>query len=84
VEEDHNLWNYLYFMYYLKKKPCAYTGIESSIAEKILKDDNSWFPIGKCLKLAADDADSLKLRVDKICAAIDGLIDEHRDFNYYN
>jgi hypothetical protein len=78
--EDHNLWYYLFFMYYLKKKPTPFTGIEAEIAQKISKDDHSWFPIGKSLKLAAsDDTETVADRVDKACAAIDGLISDYRE-----
>lgn len=76
VQEDHNIWNYLYFMYYLKKKPSDFTGVESAISHKILKDDHSWFPIGRCLKLNDEDDESLKSKIDKLRSKIDLIIAE--------
>ena len=36
IQFDHHLWNYLFYMYHLKKKEeTDYTGIESYIAEKV-------------------------------------------------
>lgn len=35
-ENDHNIWNYIYYIYYLMEKdPTEYTGIESEIALKV-------------------------------------------------
>ena len=37
IERDHNLWNYLYFLYHLKiTPPTDYNGIESYIADKVV------------------------------------------------
>jgi len=41
------MWNYLFYMSYVQDKlSTEYTGIESYVAEKIDKDENSieWFP----------------------------------------
>lgn len=52
TEKEHNLWNYLFYIVYLKKKdPIDYNGTESYIYEKYEKDDISWFPIGKSFSL---------------------------------
>lgn len=38
------MWNYMYYIAYLKwKKSDEYTGIESYVAEKLLKDDFTWY-----------------------------------------
>ena len=52
VENEHNTWNYLYYIVHLKyKNPIEYTGLESTIHHKYMDDDMSWFPIGKALSL---------------------------------
>ena len=53
-EEDHNPWNYFYFMYFLKMKDhTEYNGIESYIDSKLETDDTSWIPYDKTLDLKA-------------------------------
>jgi len=47
IDQDHNLFNYLYFKIYLMNKPTTeYNGTESMIG-----GDSSWFPIHKALVL---------------------------------
>ncbi|KRW98640.1 hypothetical protein PPERSA_00228 [Pseudocohnilembus persalinus] len=42
----HNMWNYLYYIAYIKDKPSTnYTGIETYVAECLKNNDISWFPI---------------------------------------
>ena len=37
IENDHKIWNYIYYIYYLMEKdPTEYTGIESEIASKVI------------------------------------------------
>lgn len=73
------MWNYLFFMYYLKKKQTVFSGIEADIAGKILRDEISWFPLGKSLKLVgADETESLEARVTQICLTVDKLIADHQ------
>jgi len=45
VKNDHNLWNYLYFLVYLHRKDATeYTGLESFISEMIEEKDWSFMP----------------------------------------
>jgi hypothetical protein len=47
--EQQNIWNYVYYIYYLKhKNPYDYDGIESFVASCIVNGDNSWFPKRTC------------------------------------
>lgn len=47
IDQDHNLFNYLYYKIYLMNKPVTeYNGTESMIG-----NDSSWFPIHKALAL---------------------------------
>ena len=46
ITETHNMWNYLYYIGYLKdKKETELTGFESYVKDKIDNNDISWFPI---------------------------------------
>lgn len=49
---DHNIWNYLYFMYSIKKKNQSnFNTYESYVDRKIKNDDNSWVPMNQALSL---------------------------------
>ena len=46
------MWNYLFYIYNLELIDITdYNGIESYIADKMAKDDISWFPIGKSISI---------------------------------
>jgi hypothetical protein len=45
---DHNLWDYVYYLMYLKSKdPLEYSGLEYYVNEKYKTRNTSWFPILK-------------------------------------
>lgn len=53
IKYEHNLWNYVYFIIYLKSKdPLDYNGTESYIAKKLEKGELSWFPMKRALGLS--------------------------------
>jgi inositol 1,4,5-triphosphate receptor type 1/inositol 1,4,5-triphosphate receptor type 3 len=50
--DDHNLWNYMFYIsYVMSKKETEYTGIESYVRQCIDNNLISWFPIGKSYKV---------------------------------
>ncbi|RHY34190.1 hypothetical protein DYB32_001094 [Aphanomyces invadans] len=50
TEEEHNLWNYLFFIMYLDSKPStSMNGTESFAYQKLLAKDMSWLPKRKGL-----------------------------------
>ncbi|CAD8132784.1 unnamed protein product [Paramecium pentaurelia] len=52
IKVNHYMWNYVFFMAYLKyKDPTDYTGIEQYVWEKIQKKDLTWFPFNKAREL---------------------------------
>ncbi|CAD8103545.1 unnamed protein product [Paramecium sonneborni] len=52
IKVNHYMWNYMFFMAYLKyKDPTDYTGIEQYVWEKIQKKDLTWFPFNKAREL---------------------------------
>ncbi|CAM9886862.1 unnamed protein product, partial [Discosporangium mesarthrocarpum] len=45
IDEEHNLWGYLFFMHYLKDKdPSSMNGAEAFVLEQIKRKNYSWFP----------------------------------------
>ena len=53
VNVDHNIWNYLFYIYHIRKEEeTEYTGVDSYVAGMLKKEDIFWFPIGKSLALA--------------------------------
>ncbi|RHY34188.1 hypothetical protein DYB32_001092 [Aphanomyces invadans] len=45
TEEEHNLWNYLFFIMYLESKPATdLNGTESFVRQKLLAKEMSWIP----------------------------------------
>ena len=56
IKEDHNLWNYLFFIGYLKNKDqTEFTGIESYVIDQIQAGEINWFPKFKCLCMTGSD-----------------------------
>ena len=55
VKNEHNMWDYFFFMLHLKSKPeTEYTGPESYVAEQVFKhEDYGWVPKKKALSLQA-------------------------------
>ena len=46
VNNDHNIWNYVYFLAYLHlNNPNNFNRVENSVWEKLEAQDYSWFPI---------------------------------------
>lgn len=46
ITQRHNIWNYLFYIAYIKDK-CSteFSGIESYVYKKFKDNDISWFPI---------------------------------------
>jgi hypothetical protein len=72
VEEDHNVWNYLFFMYYLQNKDFTeHTGIESRVKSMIEREDSSWIPILKTAAISEDNLNErIELHLDKLLSTI--------------
>lgn len=52
IKEDHNMWNYVFFFDYLRRKDDSeFTGQESYVAERVRKQDISFFPVGRAVAL---------------------------------
>jgi hypothetical protein len=72
IKKDHNVWHYLYFTMYLKRKErTEYTGPEQYVADKIAQYDWGFVPILKamCLDLKEEDSD----RTNKMITSVEEL-----------
>lgn len=50
IHNRQNIWDYMYFMFYLKvKDPTEYTGPEKKIQQLQATQDTRWLPIGKAI-----------------------------------
>ena len=66
IRDDHNMWNYLYLMVYLREKdPTEYNGWEQYVADKIKAEDTSFIPSNNAIVLKEfrerEEAESAKL-----------------------
>jgi len=56
IERDHQLWNYVFYMYFLSKKESTdYNGIETEVSKKIESGDISWFPMMKAISIGEQE-----------------------------
>ncbi|CBZ25204.1 conserved hypothetical protein [Leishmania mexicana MHOM/GT/2001/U1103] len=66
VAEEHNMWQYIFFLHYLAKKDrCSHTGQEAYVQQRIAQQDLSFYPIGHSLTLRSKD-----------CGAVDAQMTE--------
>lgn len=74
-KRDHKMWNYLYFMYNIKKKdPTEYNGIESYVSEMMEKDDIKWFPQNQSIILEKSESnDTIEDKIDSITEQIKSI-----------
>ena len=62
IKNDHNMWNYIYFVHHLQKKdPDEFTGQESYVHAMMSKGDLSFFPLNKavCLEGKQEEDDQV-------------------------
>ena len=81
-EIDHNQWNYLYYMYHIKKKDeTEFNGMESYVHAKIENDDITFFPMYRaiCIKSEDEEKDNIENQIDVIIAKLDEL---NNNFHY--
>jgi len=81
IKEDHNMWDYLYLVVYLRQKdPTAYNGWEQHVASKLKADDFSFMPRNTAIVLKEvqerEEAETRLLgeRVASISSAVEALV----------
>ena len=65
IREDHNLWNYVYYVVHLEKKDTTeMTGTESYVHKNYLDGEISWIPrnAALCLEKKNEDDESSELQ----------------------
>ena len=76
IKRDHNIWNYLHFMYILKRKdPTEFNGIDSYVSKKLISEDVSWIPLkmALCLKKVELEKDNLESKFQAIQEEIEKI-----------
>ena len=84
---EHNEWNYIYFIAYLKNKESTeHTGVESSIFDLVEAKDITWIPQQQGLTLKdIEDTEELHMvqKVETITQTYESLQKEMRDVKKY-
>ena len=82
VSVDHNIWNYLFYIYYIKKEAqTEYSGVDSYVSDKLKSEDIFWIPIGKSLALnqLEDHFDSSQGKFNIIIQRIKIITEKNKD-----
>eukprot|EP00057_Strongylocentrotus_purpuratus_P027949 XP_011682423.1 PREDICTED: inositol 1,4,5-trisphosphate receptor [Strongylocentrotus purpuratus] len=59
IQEEHNMWHYMYFIVLVKvKNSTEFTGPESYVSDMIKEKNLEWFPRMRAMSLAADEGES--------------------------
>ncbi len=52
IDNEHCLWNYLYYIYYIKNKDqTELNGVESYVIDNIKNHEINWFPLMKAMSV---------------------------------
>eukprot|EP00040_Diaphanoeca_grandis_P002750 m.22601 g.22601 ORF g.22601 m.22601 type:complete len:2904 (-) comp13869_c0_seq1:198-8909(-) len=71
TKHEHNMWDYLFFFYHLdQKESCEFTALEQTVAEKLLRNDYSFFPINRSLETKIDQDDGMGSKIDQIHSSL--------------
>ena len=74
VANDHNMWNYIYYLIHLETKdPTEFTGVESYVKDKTDKEDISWFPLHKAMVVDNPEEDYKNEEENAIQEKLDSL-----------
>lgn len=76
IKNNHNLWNYIFFVYYLHNKlQTEYTGVEAEIRRKLNRKDINWIPF-----MASEDVRGENFSFKEQFAGLNRKIEEIRSF----
>lgn len=76
INDHHNVWNYVYFMYYLQNKDSTeYSGIETYVRSRIDNDDPVWLPFLQTASIKQESGHSelVESQVDQLQRYMDGI-----------
>ncbi|XP_041439755.1 inositol 1,4,5-trisphosphate receptor type 3 isoform X2 [Xenopus laevis] len=75
IKEEHNIWNYLYFIVLVRvKNKTDYTGPESYVAQMIKNKNLDWFPRMRAMSLVSNEGEGeqneIRILQDKLCSTM--------------
>jgi len=73
---EHNLWNYVFFLYNIKRKePTEYNGIESFVREKLDNQEVSWIPLLRSSVVPDEDESNNQLdkQIEQLALKMDNI-----------
>ena len=76
INVDHNIWNYFFFLYSVKRKePTEYNGIESYVREKLDNLEVSWIPVMRASVIPDEDETNNQLdkQIEQLARKMDGI-----------
>lgn len=76
VNSDHNPWNYIYFLYSIKKKdPTEFNGMETYVSNMFEAGMIRWLPLSRAmvLKESEESANDLEKQIELIMERISAL-----------
>lgn len=81
INYDHNIWDYIFYVYSIKKKSVTeYNGIESYIKEEIDKENIGWFPFYRTLKLdQLSDQNEIHTICNRINQSLDKVVEDNKE-----
>jgi len=86
IDHEHNMWQYLYYIVYLRDKdPNLYTGSDQYVMNIIEKDGIEWFPVRRALSLShthsdiPEDVPSDSTSNQELVATVHMLLEEVRE-----
>ena len=63
IEEEHNLWQYLFYIVYLRsRKADEYSGLEDYVSACDQANEIKWFPLHRAMCLKSNDEDENEIR----------------------
>lgn len=87
IQEEHNVWNYLFYVYGLKKKDSTeYSGMESYVSKMIKNGNISWIPIQRALSVSEafeSNEDSIEKKMDVLLEELKKIIEVLETTNKY-
>ncbi|OMJ77245.1 hypothetical protein SteCoe_23193 [Stentor coeruleus] len=81
ILNDHNEWNYILFIAYLKRKnESEYSGLESYIKEQYEKNELGWIPNQICLSFKNEHKQDMVERIENINEQLDSIEEQINNF----
>lgn len=76
INRDHNVWNYIYFLYSIKKKDSTeFNGMETYVSNMIENDDVNWFPLYRAMSIknTSDSKGNIEKQVEDMMERVNNI-----------